>query len=205
MKTRTHSRSIFALFVALFASLALVGCTPTASEPEAATAPTASDVWVKAVPELMEGMAMTGVFMTLENPTDEDIYLESATNDTPGLTDMPLEVHEVVMDDSGEMIMQEVSGKGLLIPAGGSVVLKPGGYHVMYLGLLKTIPVGSTIALTLEFSNGSTLTVEPVAREIANANETYDPSMDMESDEGHSHDESDEGHSHDESDEGHSH
>jgi copper(I)-binding protein len=94
------------------------------------------------------------------------------------------------------MIMQEVAGNGILIPAGGSVVLKPGGYHVMYLGLLETIPVGSTIALTLEFSNGSTLKVEPVAREIANANETYDPSMDMESEEGHSHSESDEGHSH---------
>lgn len=198
MKTRTQTRSISALFVALFASLALVGCAPAATEAETetSTAPTATDVWVKAVPELMEGMAMTGVFMTLENPTDEDIYLEAATNDTPGLTDMPLEVHEVIMDDSGEMIMQEVAGKGILIPAGGSVVLKPGGYHVMYLGLLETIPVGSTIALTLEFSNGSSLKVEPVAREIANANETYDPSMDMESDEGHSHDESDEGHSH---------
>jgi copper(I)-binding protein len=198
MKTRTQTRSISALFVAFFASLALVGCAPAATEAETQTpiAPIASDVWVKAVPELMEGMAMTGVFMTLENPTDEDIYLEAAINDTPGLTDMPLEVHEVVMNDAGEMIMQEVAGKGILIPAGGSVVLKPGGYHVMYMGLLETIPVGSTIALTLEFSNGSTLTVEAVAREIANANETYDPSMDMESEEGHSHDESDEGHSH---------
>lgn len=196
MNTRTHPRSIIAVFVALFASLALVGCAPASSEPEAAVVPSATDVWVKAVPELMEGMAMTGVFMTLENPTDEDIYLEAATNDTPGLTDMPLEVHEVVMNNAGEMVMQEVSGKGILIPVGGSVVLKPGGYHVMYMGLLETIPVGSTIALTLEFSNGSSLKVEPVAREIANANETYDPSMDMESEEGHTHSESDEGHSH---------
>jgi copper(I)-binding protein len=50
----------------------------------------------------------------------------------------------------------------------------------MYWDLLKPIPVGSTVTLTLEFSNGTTLDVEAVAREIANANETYDPEADAE-------------------------
>jgi copper(I)-binding protein len=161
------------------AALALVGCAPAApAEPDVVT-PTASDVWIKAVPELMDGMAMTGVFMTLENPSSEDIELIGATNTTEGLSDTPLETHEVVKNDAGEMVMQETEG-GIVIPAKGSVTLKPGGYHVMYWDLLKPIPVGSTVSLTLEFSNGTTLDVEAVAREIANANETYDPEEDAE-------------------------
>jgi copper(I)-binding protein len=127
----------------------------------------------------MDGMAMTGVFMTLENPSAEDIELIGATNTTEGLSDTPLETHEVVKNDAGDMIMQKTEG-GIVIPAKGSVTLKPGGYHVMYWDLLKPIPVGSTVSLTLEFSNGTTLDVEAVAREIANANETYDPEADAE-------------------------
>ena len=166
----------FSLVAVVIAALALVGCAPATPEP---VTPTASDVWIKAVPELMDGMAMTGVFMTLENPSEEDIELVGATNTTEGLTDSPLEIHEVVKNDAGDMVMQEVDG-GIVIPAKGSVTLKPGGFHVMFVDLLKTIPVGSTVAMTLEFSNGTTLDVEAVAREIANANETYDPEADAE-------------------------
>ena len=50
----------------------------------------------------------------------------------------------------------------------------------MYWDLLKPIPAGSTITLTLEFSNGTSLPIEAIAREIANANETYDPEADAE-------------------------
>ena len=160
----------------IVAALALVGCAPATPEP---VTPSATDVWVKAVPELMDGMAMTGVFMTLENPSDEDITLVGATNTTEGLTESPLEVHEVVKNDAGDMVMQEAKG-GIVIPAKGSLTLKPGGFHVMYWDLLKPIPVGSTITLTLEFSNGTTLPIEAIAREIANANETYDPEADAE-------------------------
>jgi copper(I)-binding protein len=114
----------------------------------------------------MDGMAMTGVFMTLENPSEEDISLVGATNTTEGLTETPMEIHEVIMGDDGEMKMQMVEG-GIVIPAGGSVELKPGGYHVMYWDLLKPIPVGSNVTLTLEFSNGTTLDVDAVARDIS--------------------------------------
>lgn len=162
MKTSTTQRGLTLVAVAI-AALALVGCAPAEAKP---VAPTASDVWIKAVPELMDGMAMTGVFMTLENPTDQDIELVGATNTTEGLTTTPMEIHEVVKGDDGEMKMQMVEG-GIVIPAKGSVELKPGGYHVMYWDLLKPIPVGSHVTLTLKFSNGTTEDVDAVARDIS--------------------------------------
>lgn len=170
LSTSATKRGFSFLAVAI-AALALVGCAPVTPEP---VTPTASDVWIKAVPELMGEMSMTGVFMTLENSSDAEITLVSATNTTEGLSEKALEVHEVVKNDAGEMVMQKTKG-GIVIPAKGSVTLKPGGYHVMYTSLLKPIPVGSTVTLTLEFSNGTTLPIEAVAREIANAQEKYTP------------------------------
>jgi periplasmic copper chaperone A len=43
--------------------------------------------------------------------------------------------HEMKVEN-GVMQMREVAD-GLPIPAGGSVVLKPGSYHVMLIGLKK--------------------------------------------------------------------
>lgn len=164
MKNSTISaQRRLSLMTVVIAALALVGCAPATSEP---VTPTASDVWIKAVPELMDGMAMTGVFMTLENPSSEDLELIGAMNTTEGLTETPLEIHEVVKNDAGEMVMQMVEG-GIVIPAQGSVTLKPGGYHVMYWDLLKPIPVGSHVTMTLEFSNDTTVDVDAVARDIA--------------------------------------
>lgn len=159
----TATKRGLSLVAVAIAALALVGCAPAPAEP---AVPTATDVWIKAVPELMDGMAMTGVFMTLENPSDEDIELVGATNTTEGLTKTPLEIHEVVKGDDGAMKMQMVEG-GIVIPANGSVTLKPGGYHVMYWDLLKPIPVGSHVTLTLKFSNDTSVDVDAVARDIS--------------------------------------
>ncbi len=170
----TATKRGISVLAVVVAALALVGCAPSASDPGA---PTASDVWIKAVPELMNGSGMTGVFMTLENTSSEDVTLVAAKNTTEGLTETPLEVHEVVKNDAGEMVMQETAN-GILIPANETVTLKPGGFHIMYVKLMEPIPVGSTVTLTLEFSNGTELPIEAIAREIANGNETYDPDAD---------------------------
>jgi periplasmic copper chaperone A len=40
------------------------------------------------------------------------------------------------------------------IPAGGTVELKPGGYHLMLMDLKQALPVGSTVPVTLMFKDG---------------------------------------------------
>jgi periplasmic copper chaperone A len=54
--------------------------------------------------------------------------------------------------------MRELAG-GLSIPAGGSVVLKPGSYHVMLIGLKKALTAGEKFPLTLTFEKAGTISV----------------------------------------------
>ena len=161
--------------VALIATL--TGCAAPVDEHadhdhDHSSALTITDVWVKAVPELGE-MPMTGAFMVIENTSGEDLYITGGT-DTSGVTETPLEAHEVVMDASGEMVMQVVDG-GIKIPAGESVQLMPGGYHIMYLMMMKPIAVGDTITFTLNVSDGSTIDVSALAMTLEGGVEEYVP------------------------------
>ena len=45
------------------------------------------------------------------------------------------------------------------IPAGGSLQLQPGSYHVMLVGLTKDLVIGQTIELTLTFEKAGPITV----------------------------------------------
>ncbi len=58
----------------------------------------------------------------------------------------------------GAMSMQEVSS--IEIPAGGSVQLKPGGYHIMLMELAAPLKKGDTVAITLTFTKGGNQTVQ---------------------------------------------
>jgi copper(I)-binding protein len=53
---------------------------------------------------------------------------------------------------------------GLTIPAGGTIALSPGGYHLMLEGLSKPLTAGATAPLTLRFSNGARAAVDLVVQ-----------------------------------------
>lgn len=60
-----------------------------------------------------------------------------------------VEVHEMMMDGD-VMKMREIAG-GLEIPAGGEIVLKPGGLHLMFMKLSERLAEGEMRTVTLEF------------------------------------------------------
>ena len=162
MKTLSVRRLVTLATAMIFATAALTACAPATP-----ATPTISDAWVKAVPEVMKDMDMTALFGVVSNPTDETIYLTGGTVADASITTTKLDAHEVVKGDDGKMKMQEVDG-GIAVPAHGSVTLKPGSYHIMFWNLKKPIAVGDNVEVTLNFSNGSTLKVTAVARDIAN-------------------------------------
>ncbi len=101
------------------------------------------DAWVRAtVPQ----QQATGAFMRLTAPKDTRLVGASSP-----LTPM-VEVHEMAMQ-SDVMKMRQVSSIPLV--AGQPLDLKPGGFHVMLMGLKQQVKAGDTVPLTLVFEDGS--------------------------------------------------
>jgi hypothetical protein len=117
----------------------------------------AMDMSAESTPEAgMSGMAMDSVsaaYMFILNRGAEAVRLVAAATDAAGL----VEIHEVLMEND-VMKMRPVEG-GIEIPAGGSVELKPGGYHVMLMELPRDLLPGQAIMLTLVFESGVELPV----------------------------------------------
>lgn len=121
---------------------------------------TAAAMMPEATPEMGMGhMGMNSVegvsaaYMMIENRGESAIRLVAGATDAAGL----VEIHEVQMEND-VMKMRPVEG-GIEIPAGGSVELKPGGYHVMLMQLPRDLLPGQAIMLTLVFESGVELPV----------------------------------------------
>lgn len=102
----------------------------------------------------VEGMRNGGAFMMLENQSGKDDVLVGASTPVAKYT----EIHEHVLQGD-VMRMREVKG-GLPLKANESVALKPGGYHVMLMGLKQPLQTGSKFPLTLKFKHAKPQTVE---------------------------------------------
>ena len=106
--------------------------------------------WSRATPA---GAPVGAGYVTLKNSGAAADKLLSATADVAG----KVEIHEMSMD-GGVMKMRPVNG--LEIPAGKSVELKPGGYHIMFMGLKQPLKAGDTIKGTLTFEKAGAVPVE---------------------------------------------
>lgn len=70
-----------------------------------------------------------------------------------------------VMSGPGEMVMQEVDS--IAIPAGETVELKPGGYHIMLIDLAAPLEIGQEFDIVLTFANAGDVTVTAVVADEA--------------------------------------
>jgi copper(I)-binding protein len=50
--------------------------------------------------------------------------------------------------------------KRLVVPAGGRAVLKPGGIHLMLMGLKQSLEVNDAFSLTLKFEKAGAIDLE---------------------------------------------
>jgi copper(I)-binding protein len=113
------------------------------------------DPWVRPSPNVATNAAF---FLTLENTGDAEETLVSASSEACRVT----ELHESTMTD-GVMSMQQVAG-GISIPASQTVLLQPGGLHVMCIDKTVDFAEGEEIELSLEFLSGDGTThVETVS------------------------------------------
>ena len=71
------------------------------------------------------------------------------------------ELHQMEMDN-GVMKMRPVEG-GIDLPAGKTIHLAPGGYHVMLIGLNAPLTADSIFEITLVFQNAGEKTIKGMA------------------------------------------
>jgi copper(I)-binding protein len=67
------------------------------------------------------------------------------------------QLHRTMMGSGDLMSMAPV--KAIAVPAWGTVKLKPGGYHIMLIGLRKPLEAGASFPLTLTFARSGKQTV----------------------------------------------
>lgn len=103
------------------------------------------NAYVRAVPP---GQQNSAAFMTLSNQSERDVAL--LAGESPAAEVVELHTHSM---DGGMMRMRRVDQ--IQVPAGQTVELKPGGLHVMLIGLTAPLSPGDTIDLSLGFDDGS--------------------------------------------------
>ncbi len=122
---------------ALIATLALTSTTLYAQSVEV------KDAWVRAS---VQGQMATGAFMKLKSK--DGAQLVSVSTPAAGVA----EVHEMKMEGD---VMKMRAVPALDLPAGKTVELKPGGYHVMLMDLKTALKKDSTVPLTLVFKDAA--------------------------------------------------
>jgi periplasmic copper chaperone A len=132
------------------AALLIGFVVPALAQGAGNTSITVEQPWARATPT---GAKTGAVYMTLTNKSGTADRLTGASSDVAD----KLQIHEMKVEN-GVMQMHEIPG-GLPIPAGGSVVLKPGSYHVMLIGLKKPLTAGEKIPLTLTFEKVGNISV----------------------------------------------
>ena len=95
------------------------------------------------------------VYMTIINGSNEEERLVAAA--VPGCD--AVELHEMMMDGD-VMVMRQVEGGEIAIPAGETVELKQGGLHIMCIGKTGEFNIGDSVTVTLEFAKAGTMEVQ---------------------------------------------
>ena len=99
------------------------------------------------------GAAVGGGFATIRNSGKTADRLVGASSPVSAR----VELHEMAMDKD-IMKMREV--KSLIVPAGGVLELKPGGYHMMLINLKAPLKQGDKVPVTLKFEKAGEVKVE---------------------------------------------
>lgn len=97
------------------------------------------------------GQSVGGGFLSVTNAGADD-RLVSASSAVAAST----ELHTMAMEGD-VMRMRQVDGVAL--PAGQRVELKPGGYHVMFVGLKAPLKAGDKFAMKLRFEKAGEVDV----------------------------------------------
>jgi copper(I)-binding protein len=107
--------------------------------------------WARATPK---GAAVGGGYLKITNTGTAQDRLVGGTTSISGR----LEVHEMSM--SGNTMKMRQLTNGLEIKPGATVELKPGGVHIMFVGLKQQLQQGQHFKATLQFEKAGNVDVD---------------------------------------------
>jgi len=117
--------------------------------------------WARATPK---GAPVGGGYLTItNNGSDPDRLIGGSFASAAGR----VEVHEMTME-GGVMRMRPVAG-GLEIKPGQTVTLKPGSYHLMFMGLKQQLKAGEAVKGTLEFAKAGKVEISYQVRAMGDS------------------------------------
>lgn len=116
--------------------------------------------WSRATPR---GANVAGGYLKISNTGTTPDRLIGGT----AATAKRFEIHEMSMTD-GVMRMRELKN-GVEIPAGATVELKPGSYHVMMMDLSKPFTKGDRVKASLTFEKAGKVDIEFTVEAIGGA------------------------------------
>lgn len=108
--------------------------------------------WARATPSAVKNSA---AFMVFDNKGAAD-KLVSVSGDVA----REIQIHSMITE-AGVMKMREINS--LDIPANGKAELKPGGFHLMLVGLKDGLKEGEKFPLVLKFEKAGEITVQVTA------------------------------------------
>lgn len=114
-----------------------------------------SEPWIREAPPTSRVLA---AYLTLVNTGDNTMTVTAISS--PDFKNA--EIHRTVIE-AGVARMLPV--KQLEVPAGGQLMLEPGGHHLMLFDPLRTLTAGETVTLIIHMNNGKQLSATaPVIR-----------------------------------------
>lgn len=138
------------LVAAVFAAFT-VAATQASAEDVKVGALQISAPWARATPK---GAAVGGGYLKITNTGDAPDRLTGGATSIAGR----LEVHEMSM--SGNTMKMRQLTNGLEIKPGQTVELKPGGVHIMFVGLKQQLQQGQHFKATLQFEKAGKVDVD---------------------------------------------
>ncbi len=122
------------------------------AQPAASAAPKAPKVEAAWARPTVNGQSGGGGFLKITGGSANDRLLSASA----GVSKV-VELHTMEMDGN---VMRMRPIEAIAIPAGATVELKPGGNHVMFMGLTQTLKAGARFPLTLRFEKAGEVKVD---------------------------------------------
>lgn len=134
----------------LAAALGLSAC----AGPQGPSTVTATDAWCRPTPN---GARTGACYLSLTASADDRLVGAASSRASE------VQIHEMTTEN-GVMRMGELAG-GLPLSQGQAASLRPGGVHLMLIGLNGPLVAGETAPLTLRFDNAPEITVQARIRQ----------------------------------------